>query len=266
MIISRKNASFFGWLIRAGIFIATSLLMATVASAELKPLRVATSPDNPPLIFQADGKLVGIEVDLSRLLQTQLGQPIQFQVLPRAELLPALARGDVDLVMAGLVITPQQEQLADFCVPYLQSGEMAVIRTDDVARYRNPIAFEKAGIRVGFVSASAAASYVKNNMAAATPLACADADECLQNLLSKRIDVLIDSPATSWRIATEPRYASLMSLYQPLNEEYFAWAVAKNNGELRERIDNALHNMKQLQMFEHILNRWIPVRINNDNN
>jgi ABC-type amino acid transport substrate-binding protein len=55
-----------------------------------------------------------------------------------------------------------------------------------------------------------------------------------------------------------------MSLYQPLNEEYFAWAVAKNNPELRERLDAALHAMKQSQMFEHILNRWIPVRISSE--
>lgn len=266
MMICFKNRSFFGGsLIRGSAIIAILMMFATFARAELKPLRVATSPDNPPLIFQADGKLVGMEVDLSRLLQTQLGQPLQFQILPRAELLPALARGDVDLVMAGLMITPQQEQLADFTVPYLHSGEMAVIRTDDVVRYRNPVALEKAGVKVGFVPNSAAASYVKNNMAATTAVPCVNADECLQALLDKRIDVLIDTPATSWRIATEPQYAALMSLYQPLNEEYFAWAVAKNNSDLRERIDNALHSMKQLQMFEHILNRWIPVRINSDN-
>jgi polar amino acid transport system substrate-binding protein len=243
---------------------AICLLIATLALAEPRPLRVATSPDNPPLIFQAEGKLVGMEVDLSRLLQAQLGQPLQLQVLPRAELLPALARGDVDLVMAGLVITPQLEQQADFTVPYLHSGEMAIIRTDDVLRFRSSVALTRDGFRVGFIPNSAAANYVKNNMAAATAISCVDANDCLQALLSKRIDVLIDSPATSWRIATEPRYAALMSLYQPLNEEYFAWAVPKNNPELRERLDTALHAMKQSQMFEHILNRWIPVRISSE--
>jgi len=55
---------------------AICLLIATLALAEPRPLRVATSPDNPPLIFQAEGKLVGMEVDLSRLLQAQLGQPL----------------------------------------------------------------------------------------------------------------------------------------------------------------------------------------------
>lgn len=245
--------------IALGIF---STVLATAASAEPQPLRVATAPDNPPLIFEADGKLVGMEVDLSRLLQAELGRPVTMRVLPRAQLLPALVRGDVDLVMAGLVITPQAEKQVDFTVPYLHSGEMAVIRTDDVARFHNPLALTRGGYRVGFVPGSAGAAYVQAEMANATAVSCADSDTCLQALLSKSIDVLIDSPATSWRISTDMRYASLMSLYQPLTDEDFAWAVAKGNDALRGRLDDAVYAMKKLQMFEHILNRWIPVRIN----
>jgi ABC-type amino acid transport substrate-binding protein len=237
---------------------------ATFAGGEPKPLRVATSPDLAPLIYQAEGKLVGMEWDLSRLLQSQLGQPLQFQILPRSELLPAVARGDVDLVMAGLVITPQREQQVDFTIPYLRSGQMAVFRTEDVLRYRNEVELSRGGFRVGFIPGSAAADYVKANMATATAVPCGNADACLDSLIGKRIDVLIDAPTTSWRIATEPKYAALMSSYRPLTEDYFAWAVAKNNTALRERIDNALHTMRRLQMYEHIVNRWVPVRISGD--
>jgi len=228
------------------------------------PLRVGTAADTPPLAFQQNGKVIGIEADFAKLLQTQLRQPLQFQILPTAELLPALQRGDIDMVMSGLVVTDARAQQVDFVQPYLQAGQMAIIRTDDVLRFRSPASLLQGGFRAGFVVNSAGADYVKTEMSAAASVPCANAEECLQSLLSKRIDVFIDTASTSWLIATQPRYGALLSLYRPLTEEPLAWAVNKNNGQLRERLNAALQSMQQTPMFEHILNRWIPVRVAND--
>jgi ABC-type amino acid transport substrate-binding protein len=244
--------------------INAGLLFSGWACAEQAVLRVGTSADVTPLIFQSEGKIVGLEADLARLLQSSLGQPVQFRVLPSSDLFPALARGDIDMVMAGLTATPESEKLVDFTQPYLHSGLMAVIRTDDVLRFRGPAALTRGGYRVGFVSGSSAESYIKAELSAATPTACATSDECLQALLARRIDVLIDAPATSWRIATEKQYVALLSFYRPLTDEYFAWAVSKTNPQLRERLNNALREMQTMQMFGHILDRWIPVRISSD--
>jgi ABC-type amino acid transport substrate-binding protein len=237
------------------------LLIAAAAAAEPTPLRVGIAADHPPLAYVAEGKIVGMEADFARLLETQLQRPLQLQVLPAADLLPALARGQLDMVMSGLVITPQREKLVDFTVPYLQVGQMAIIRTDDVMKFRNPASLSQGGFRVGFVAGSAGADYVAADMTAATAVPCASAKAGLQALLDRRIDVLIDDAATSWSIATEPRYGALMSLYRPLTEEFLAWAVGKNNPQLQEQLNDALLTVKPLPVFEHILNRWIPVRI-----
>lgn len=229
--------------------------------AEPAALRVGTSANSNPLIFQADGQVVGLEADLARLLQSNLGQPLHFKVLAESELFPALARGEIDMVMAGLVATPESAQLVDFTQPYLRSGLMAIIRTDDVLRFRGSGALVQGGYRVGFVSGSAAATYVKTSLGAATGSACATSDECLQALLAKRIDVLIDTPLTSWRIATDRQYSTLLSFYRPLNDQYFSWAVSKSNPQLRDRLNSAVAQMYAMPIFEHILNRWIPVRI-----
>jgi polar amino acid transport system substrate-binding protein len=242
------------------------LTLACVGWARAEPaaLRVGTSAASNPLIFQVDGKVVGLEVDLARLLQSNLGQPLQFKVLAESELFPALARGDIDMVMAGLIATPENEKLADFTQPYFHSGLMAIIRTDDVLRFRGSGALVQGGYRVGFVSGSAAATYVKSSLTAVTSSACATSDECLQALMAKRIDVLIDAPLTSWRIATDRQYSTLLSFYRPLNDQYFTWAVSKTNPQLRDRLNTAVAQMQATPMFEHILNRWIPVRIASD--
>lgn len=238
--------------------------LSVLASAETKVLRVAVSVDNPPLAYAAEGKAVGIEADLARLLQVELGAQLQLRSLPSADVIPALERGEVDMVMSGLVITPELEKRVEFARPYLHSGEMAIIRTDDIMRFRGAAALLQDGVKVGSVAGSAGADYVKATMSHPVATNCVSADECLQALLARRIDVFIGSPAISWRLATDSKYGALMSFYRPLTEEYFAWAVAKNNVPLRDRLDKALEHMQKLQMFEHILNRWIPVRVNNN--
>jgi ABC-type amino acid transport substrate-binding protein len=239
-------------------------LLPIAAAAQNKVLRVAIAADNPPLAYAADGKAVGIEADFARMLQVELGAQLQLNLMPSADVVPALERGEVDIVMAGLVISPDLEKRVEFSRSYLRSGEMAIIRTDDILRFRGAAALLQDGVKVGAVTGSAGADYVKTTMNRAVPTFCLNAEECLQALLSRRVDVFVGSPANSWRLATETKYGALMSFYRPLNEEYFAWAVAKNNTQLRDRLDTALEHMKHLQMFEHILNRWIPVRVSSE--
>jgi ABC-type amino acid transport substrate-binding protein len=251
------------------LWLLTSISTQALADAALplggaKVLRVAISSDNPPLAYAVDAKAVGIEVDLSRLLQAELGVSLQLQLMPAADVISALERGDVDIAMAGLVISPELERRVEFVQPYLHSGEMAIIRTDDVMRFRGPAALLQDGIKVGSVAGSAGADYVKTTMNHPVATSCASADECLHALLAKRIDLFVGSPAVSWRLATASEYGALMSFYRPLTEEYFAWAVAKNNAPLRERLGTALQHMQQMQMFGHILDRWIPVRVASD--
>jgi len=251
-----RGLSFF---YRTAVLGAVLLMVSAVTAAG--PLRIGTSASSNPLIFQADGNIVGLEADLARLLQARIGQPIEFRLLPESDLLPALARGEVDVVMSGLTITPEREQLVDFAQPYLRSGLMAIIRTDDVMRFRGVAALTAGGYRLGSVSGSAAAEYAKRELAAATQVACATSDECLQSLVANRIDAFVDAPTTSWTIATDRRYASLLSFYRPLTEDFYAWAVGRNNPQLRERLSDAVRSMQTTQIYEHILNRWIPVKL-----
>ncbi len=245
-----------------GLWLCVALSMG--AHAQGNVLRVAIASDNAPFAYVAEGKPVGIEADFARLLQLELGAQLQLRSLPTADAIAALERGEVDIAMAGFAATPELEKRVAFARPYFHSGEMAIIRTDDILRFRGAAALLQDGVKVGSVTGSAGADYAKSTMSKSIAMNCATAEECLQALMTRRIDVFVGSPAISWRLATEPQYGVLMSFYRPLTEAYFAWAVAKNNVVLRDRLDAALERMQRTQMFEHILNRWIPVRVGNN--
>lgn len=228
-------------------------------AAAAPALRVGTAADYQPLAYLKDGAVVGIEADFARLLGAQLGRALVFRVMPAAELLPALEQGEIDLVMSGWRLTPAREQRALFAEPYLRVGLMAIIRTDDVMRFHNPAALLRGGYKVAAVTGGEAPAYIGANLAGVELVPVADAAGGLQALLEKRADVFIDDAVSSWNIATDPRYGALMSLGRPLTEEPLAWAVARSNPELRDRLNAALQTLRRTGMVEHVYNRWIPM-------
>lgn len=238
---------------------AVLLLLGSTAVIAAPALRVGTAADYQPLTYVKDGAVVGIEADFARLLGAQLGRALEFKVLPAVDLLPALEKGEIDLVMSGWRMTPEREQRVLFADPYLRTGLMAIIRTDDVVRFHNPAALLRGGYKVAAVSGGEAPAYIKANLSNVETVPVANAAAGLQALQEKRADVFIDDAASSWNIATEPRYGSLMSLGRLLTEEPLVWAVAKSQPELRDRLNRALQTLRQTGMVEHVYNRWIPM-------
>lgn len=250
----RFAALFPSWIIGIVLSFCTGTTIAAT------PLLVGTAADYQPLTFLDKGAVVGMEADFARLLSAQLSRPLQLKVMPAAELMPALQKGDIDLVMSGWRVTPERQQLVDFADAYVQTGLMAIIRTDDVMRFHNPAALLRGGYKVAVISGSDAQTYASKNLGHVDIVAVDRADAGLQALKEKRADVFIDDAATSWIIATDLRYGSLMSLGRLLTDERLAWAVNKNHPELRAQLNRALQTLRQTGVLEHIYDRWIPVK------
>ena len=101
----------------------------TPESAMSKPiLRVGLTPNYPPVVDRVDGELAGIEIDLGTEVARGLGKRLQFVELPFEELIPALANGDIDVIMSGMSITAARKEKIGFTEPYLHVGQMAVTR------------------------------------------------------------------------------------------------------------------------------------------
>ena len=77
-------------------------------------LRVGVSPDYPPVIFERDGEIVGIEADFAHRLGRDLHRPIEFVEIPFPDLLDALEAGEIDVVMSGLSNTPDRASRVQF--------------------------------------------------------------------------------------------------------------------------------------------------------
>ena len=246
-------------LIQQCLFVLTLFVVTSMASAAT--LRVGLSPDYPPLQYKQDGRVVGIEADNARAVGEILGRQVKVVELPFAELLPALEAGKVDVIMSGLSITDQRSERVLFTQPYLQVGQMSIMHRDKVARFAQPWAIYREGIRIGVEPGTTGASFAEAELKDAQVKYFDDPPAAFAGLRGDVIDLYIHDAPTSWQLANSSENDDLISLYSPLTDESLAWAVALGNGSLLQELNRALDLMKANGTLSYILNRWIPVKV-----
>lgn len=85
-------------------------------------LRVGTYLSLPNAMKADDGKLSGGDIDIAARVAKDMGVALEVKTLDWDQLIPALQRGDIDLIVAGLTITPERALQVYFSNPYSSSG------------------------------------------------------------------------------------------------------------------------------------------------
>src|SRR6185312_10517640 len=94
-------------------------------------IRFITTDDFPPFNFlDAQGHLIGFNVDLARAICAELTIPCTIQARPWADLAGALANKNADAIIAGLAVTAEARASLDFSDVYLRSPARFVVRRD----------------------------------------------------------------------------------------------------------------------------------------
>ena len=89
----------------------------------------------PPMVFKQGNDLVGVEVDLARILGQQLGRPIVFVEVPWKDQIEALNDKRTDIIMSSMSITDARRFVLNFSQPYFLVGQMALVRREDKSKY-----------------------------------------------------------------------------------------------------------------------------------
>ncbi|MFK7977947.1 MAG: transporter substrate-binding domain-containing protein [Halioglobus sp.] len=239
------------------------LLLGSVfsLSAPARTLKVGLSPQYPPLAYQQDGRYVGIEPDNAIAVGKIIGREVKLIEMPFTRLIPALNKGEIDVIMTGMSITEDRSQLVNFADPFLDIGQMGIVHVDSAARFMQPWSIYREGVRVGVEPGTTGALFAENELTDAKISFFVDPPAAFAGLRNKKIDMYIHDAPTSWLLATTKDGEDLISLYHALTEESLAWAVRKSDKRLLEDLNRALATMKAKGTLRYILNRWIPVQI-----
>lgn len=258
--------------LRVGTVLTAALLAATLlpacssrsqrAAGLPKVVRIGIAPIYPPLAYVKDGKLKGIEVEFGDDLDDDLGTEVKLVQLGWDDLIPALQGNRIDVIMSGMSVTPAREKLVSFTDPYLQVGQMAVIRKADYLRLYEEGRMNMPDSRVGFLQNTTSELFARENLAQAKLTGYATVDDGIAALRGSQVDYFIMDAPGVWKITggLQSSNPDLKGLYTPLTKEDLAWAVRKDDTVLRDRLNAVLAKWKANGKLEKILDEWITVR------
>ena len=118
--------------------------LGTIASRGV--LRVGYLPHSLPFaFFNARGDLVGFDVELAHRLAADLHVSLELVPVTRAALADRLAEGYCDIVMSGVVMTPERASRTHFSVTYLDETLGLVVEDGKRDRFESWSAIRSAG-------------------------------------------------------------------------------------------------------------------------
>ena len=89
---------------------------------ETSTIRVGVAEFAPWTMKSESGELIGFEIDLARKLAKDMGVKPEFKVYDWEEIIPALQRGEIDIIAGGMAITPARALQVEFSRPTAESG------------------------------------------------------------------------------------------------------------------------------------------------
>jgi polar amino acid transport system substrate-binding protein len=146
----------------------------------------------PPWVMRAkDGQLIGSEIDMARRLAADMGIAPDIGLYEWQQLIPALEKGDIDIIVSGMAIKPERALRVNFSRPYGDAGVGMAANTKQTTDFKSLDDMKKAGVNIGVISDTISASVATRMFSKTTIKSYATDDEALQALLSGDLHAVI---------------------------------------------------------------------------
>jgi ABC-type amino acid transport substrate-binding protein len=238
--------------------LAIVILAAATASAEttLEKIRrtgVMTSANTfsyPPFGYIEDGKQVGFDVDLGNEIARRMGARLTFEAVDFRGIIAALTSGRVDVLITGMVYTPDRAQRIDFSDPYFDGGVAAAFRPDKPVTRPDDVIGKRVGVEIG----SAGDKFVREKYESRVEIKTYDTVFlALKDLENGRLDVFVGSIAPMRYIL---RNMPTLKASEIWDSRIQAANTRKEDKDLLDEINKHLSAMKKDGTYDKLVSKW----------
>ncbi len=222
-----------------------------------KEVVVGTAASMPPLnMTTKDGQIIGLEADLARYFATGMGVKLTLRPMRFNELLSALGKGQVDMVLSSMTITPQRNLSVAFAGPYFASGKSILTKqskvelVDEIEKMNNP---DKTLVAL---KGSTSQTFVEKLMPKAKLVLAEDYDKAVAIVKNDgAIAMVADYPICFLSVHRYPE-AGLATLTKPISYEPIGIALPANDPLLLNWVQNVLNFLEKTGELESLIQRW----------
>ena len=215
-------------------------------------LTMATNAEFPPYEYYQGDKVVGIDAEVAALIADKLGMELQIVDIAFDSIIPGVQSGKYDMGMAGLTVTPDRLEMVDFSTSYATGVQSVIVKADGAIQSLDDVA----GKMIGVQTTTTGDIYASDEFGEEFVTKYDNGAAAVQALIAGKVDcVIIDNePAKSYVAANE----GLKILETSYAVEDYAICFAKDNTELKDKVDAALKDLIADGSVQAVVNKYIP--------
>lgn len=232
----------------------TGILDHILAAGEL---RVGLTGAQPPLNMRnRQGEIIGFEVDIARALADSMGLEMRLVPLPFTDLLGALERREVDLVISGMTITVERNARAAFVGPYLVSGKSLLTKSAVLAEAHSVSDLDRTELSYAALSGSTSEAFVVHQLSKAAIRGTEDYESAMKLLRQGEVDAIVaDFP---FCMLSKLRYPEdgFATLPSPLTVEPLGIALPSGDPLFMNLVQNYVRTLQETGLLARLKSRW----------
>lgn len=215
-------------------------------------LTMATNAEFPPYEYYQGDEVVGIDAEIAALIADKLGMELQIVDIAFDSIIPGVQSGKYDMGMAGLTVTEDRLEKVDFSTSYATGVQSVIVKEDGAIQSLDDVA----GKMIGVQTTTTGDIYASDEFGEEFVTKYDNGAAAVQALIAGKVDcVIIDNePAKSYVAANE----GLKILETSYAVEDYAICFAKDNTELKDKVDAALKDLIADGSVQAVVSKYIP--------
>lgn len=192
----------------------------------------------PPFEYLGDdNKPAGVDVELAQAIADELGVKLEVIDMDFDAIVTAIQSGQGDIGVAGMTNTEERRKSIDFSVDYVSTTQMIIVQEGSAIKTADDLAGKTIGVQMGTTGDLFATDMIDDASMMRFKTG-PDAGLALQN---GQIEAIVIDAMPAAQIAAAG--SGLVVLEEPLTEEQYAIAIAKENTDLKEVVDKVLQKL-----------------------
>lgn len=253
-IMSLAAACVFSVMALAGCGGSQDAANSSGSGSGAKVLRVGSAIDFAPFEFQDETQkdYQGFDMDLIRAIGKEMGAEVEIQNLGFDGLIPALQSKNIDVAISGMTINDERKANVLFSDPYYQSGLTMVVRDNEenIKKFAD-LKGHKVAVQIGTTSANE----VKKIEGVEVKELNTPAD-CFMELKAGGADAVVNDRPVNDYFIKQNSATGVKTLEEKLTAEDYGIAIAKDNAELQQKINDALKKLHENGEYDKIFSKW----------
>ena len=247
-------------LVLAALFCFSGMAFADAAKPEL---HMGTNANFPPYEYHEYvddvDTIVGIDAEVAAAIADYLGYELVIDDMEFGAIITAVQTGKIDFGMAGMTVTEERLESVNFSTTYATGIQVIIVKEGSAITSVDDLFAEGANTIIGVQESTTGDLYCTwdiEDEGLGTVERFKNGADAVQALVTGKVDcVVIDNEPAKAFVATNEGLTILESAYAV---EDYAIAIAKDNAELLEKINEALAALTEDGTIPAIIEKYIP--------